>query len=232
MVSHGGLTSLPLVAQARISGALGADERAYRVSRSGDGYWAFSPAQRLRARFDRAGALIASGRARLSLGLSAVGYGASLEPLGRVQPFARANRVVYARPGLSEWYANGPAGLEQGFTIARAPTGRVDGPLTLALALSGDVRPALSGGGRSLTFSAPGGSSLRYGGLAASDARGRSLHSWLELRGGRVLLRVDAGGASYPLRIDPSSSRARSWSAEAVGSSAPAWRCRPMGTPR
>src|SRR5262249_22154639 len=44
---------------------------------------------------------------------------------------------------------------------------------------------------------------LRYSGLTATDARGRVLHSWLELRAGRLLVRVDAGGARYPLRIDP-----------------------------
>ena len=33
----------------------------------------------------------------------------------------KANRVTYAHPGLSEWYVNGPLGLEQGFTIPRAP---------------------------------------------------------------------------------------------------------------
>ena len=44
---------------------------------------------------------------------------------------------------------------------------------------------------------------LRYGGLSATDARGRVLHSWMELRSGQILLRVDAAGARYPLRIDP-----------------------------
>jgi FG-GAP repeat len=52
------------------------------------------------------------------------------------------------------------------------------------------------------------GGSLRYGGLSGSDARGRTLRSWLELRHGRVLIRVDDRGAVYPVRIDPFIQRA------------------------
>ena len=52
-----------------------------------------------------------------------MGYGSSLSALGDAAPRAKANRVVYERAGLSEWYANGPLGLEQGFTIPRAPAG-------------------------------------------------------------------------------------------------------------
>ena len=44
---------------------------------------------------------------------------------------------------------------------------------------------------------------LRYGELVATDARGRALHTWLSLRGTSLLVRVDARGAGYPLRIDP-----------------------------
>jgi hypothetical protein len=44
---------------------------------------------------------------------------------------------------------------------------------------------------------------LRYGDLGASDARVRALPSRLELRGARILLRVDASGARFPVRIDP-----------------------------
>ena len=142
-------------------------------------------------------------RRRLGLSLRAVGYGASLTAVGGVAPRARANRVVYARAGLNEWYANGPLGLEQGFTVPRALTGHASGPLTFSMALSGDLRASLAAGGQSLTLSHAGGASLRYGGLVASDALGRTLHSWLVLTAGRVLLRVDTRGARYPLRIDP-----------------------------
>ena len=38
-----------------------------------------------------------------------------------VAPQATANRVEYRRGALTEWYVNGPLGLEQGLTLERAP---------------------------------------------------------------------------------------------------------------
>jgi hypothetical protein len=201
--SHRGLSSLPSSAQGPISGVLGAGDPAYRISAVGGGLRAVSPVQRLRVRFSRSGVLLSSGTMRLGLSLRAVGYGASLTALGEVTPSSKANRVSYARSGLSEWYVNGPLGLEQGFTLTRAPAGDRAGPLTLSMALSGNVHAALTSDGQSLTLSHARGSSLRYGALVASDARGHRLHSWLELHAGRVLLRIDTRGAAYPLRIDP-----------------------------
>jgi hypothetical protein len=110
---------------------------------------------------------------------------------------------VYGRGGLREWYANGPLGLEQGFTLAAAPIGRRTGELTIALALSGNVRGSLSRGARAVTFAGAGGAALAYGGLLARDARGRTLPARIELRRGKLLVRVDDAGARYPLRIDP-----------------------------
>jgi len=197
------LSSLPLLAQAPVSTALGAADPRYLVGVSKDGYQAVNPAQRLSARFERSEVLLSSGSARASLSLRSIGYGASLSSVESVQPRVRGNRVLYSRDGLSEWYANGPLGLEQGFTIARAPAGRAAGPLTLSMALSGGAHAALIDAGRSILLSASGRRSLKYGDLVASDAQGRALHSSLAIRGGQLLLEVDAKGARYPLRIDP-----------------------------
>ncbi len=46
-------------------------------------------------------------------------------------------------------------------------------------------------------------SALRYGDLKVTDARGHVLHSWLAVHGRELLLRADARGARYPLRVDP-----------------------------
>ena len=201
--SRAGLLSLPLTAQAPVSAALGGDSAAYRVSAYRGGLRATNPAQRLSASFGSSGVYVASGATTVGLSLRAVGYGASLSSLTAVAPQVQANRVVYAQPGLNEWYANGPLGLEQGFTIARAPAGQPTGPLTLSIALSGNAHASLAKDGQSITLSRSGEPALRYSGLSASDARRRVLHSWLQLRAGRILLRVDARGARYPLRIDP-----------------------------
>ena len=190
-----GLTSLPLAAQGPVSAALGSEAPAYRVT----GLEAVNPAQHLRAGFSRHGVNVASGKARLGMTLSAYGYAGTLEPVGSALPRAHANRVSYAHGALREWYANGPMGFEQGFDVATRPTA-ADGALTLSLALSGNLAARLRNDSVLLTRR---GTTLRYGNLLATDARGRVLRSWLQLDKGHVLIRVADRGATYPLRIDP-----------------------------
>ena len=133
------------------------------------------------------------------MALASYGYASALEPVGSVVPRASANRVSYAHGALTEWYANGPLGIEQGFDVAARPS-TAAGPLTLSLALSGNLSARLQRGSLLLTGR---GAALRYGGLLATDARGRVLRSWLQLVKGHVLIRVEDRGAAYPLRIDP-----------------------------
>jgi hypothetical protein len=193
---------LPLAAQAEISGALAGAMPAYRaVAAGGEGFAAENPAQGLAGTFDSSGVDVSAGAVNLHLRLKALGFGAVSEHVAAPAPTARANRVAYARTQVEEWYANGPQGLEQGFTVPRPPAAS-SGPLTLTLELSGNGQPALSRDGRSLVVRHRA-SALSYGALAASDASGRALPSWLELEPGKLLLRVDAAGARFPLKIDP-----------------------------
>ncbi len=201
--SHAGLMSLPVAAQGPVSAALGAEGQAYRISHPRGRFTASNPVQHLSTSFTRSGVSVRSGSAEVGLGLLAVGYGSTLAPLAQVAPSANANRVLYQHPGLDEWYANGPLGLEQGFTIPRAPSGHTDGPLTLSMLLTGNAKASLFRGGQEIVINRAGRAVLRYTGLLASDAGGRALHSWLQLDGGRLLLRVNATGARFPLRIDP-----------------------------
>jgi hypothetical protein len=202
-LSHAGLLSLPVAAQGPVSAALGAEGEAYRVSRSRGGFTASSPVQHLSASFSRSGVSVRSGNTEVGLSLLAVGYGSTLASPARVAPSAHANRVLYRHPDLDEWYANGPLGIEQGFTVAHTPARSAVGPLTITLAFSGNVLAKLAEHGRGLTLTHAGRPVLRYAALQADDARGRVLRSWLALERGRVVLRVDTAGARYPLRIDP-----------------------------
>jgi len=174
--------------------------------------------------------IVAVGDAQWVFALRAIGYGDALAPVPAAQLHASANRVEYARGTLTEWYVNSPFGVQQGFTVERAPdlTGfqnlsGLDAPLTLALAFSGAAQ--VSDDGCALTLLRPDGTTaLRYAGLMAYDATGRELPAWLDLSprppslpgkgenlpsplrrgaGGEVLLRVDDRGAQYPLTIDP-----------------------------
>ena len=181
-----GLPVVPLGAVGPISAVLGRDLPGYRVV----GLTATNAEQALRAEFSSRGVTVVSGRLRLGIALDGYGYAlasGAVPPIAPVAPVAGANRVLYAHGALSEWWANGPAGLEQGFTVSSAP-GLGSGPLTFSLALSGNLRARLDGGG--LYLSGPGGA-LSYDDLAATDARGRAL------------IEVDDRGAAYPVRVDP-----------------------------
>ena len=150
--------------------------------------------------FGPAGAALRAAGGKLSWRLEAVGREGADVRVGAAVPVASGNRVIYRRGELDEWYANGPLGLEQGFTLRRPPAG--EGPLTIAMRTGGPLRPRLSGG--EIVFADRAGETVaRYGGLFALDAARAPLPARLELAGRRVLLRIDDAGARYPLTIDP-----------------------------
>jgi FG-GAP repeat len=198
-----GLLSLPVAAQGAVSAGLGRADARYRVRRAGGSgsaadLRAVNPGQGFSERFSSAGVTLSSGRARFSLGLAGVGRGARVSALPAVGARVVGNRVSYERGGVREWFVNGPLGLEQGFDVARRPTGR--GALTVAVSVAGASGLRMRDG--SALLSGKGGS-LRYSGLSASDARGRALRAWLGVSGERLVIRVDDRGARYPVRVDP-----------------------------
>jgi hypothetical protein len=191
---------------------LGKDDSRYWPHASADGLRAENPQQALAINFTPLGAELESHQLRWGLETRGYGYGDAVLPLSATVPLANDNRVEYRRGGLTEWYENGPMGLEQGFILAEPPgkprTGR-NQPLTLALTISGDLvatlEPAeLDQKSTGLTLTRKDGqAALRYTGLNARDATGRELQSWLELSGKRLLLWVEDGGANYPVAVDP-----------------------------
>jgi hypothetical protein len=131
---------LSTAASLAISRGLGADLAGYRVARSRGGFVARNARQGLTASFGASGATVgARDGAYASIALQAIGSGAALHAVGLARPLGHANRVEYRRGGATEWFANGPAGVEQGFTIGSEPAGATDGALTLALGVSGTL---------------------------------------------------------------------------------------------
>jgi hypothetical protein len=200
----GGFARLPVPLRGLVSGTLGRSDRAFWARRAGTGFVLVNGTQGFSARFSDSGVRVSARGGRLALSLAGVGYGSSSRPPGSWAPSADGNRVSYADGALTQWFENGPLGLEQGFTLRAPPAGAARGPLTIALRVAGSLRARLVGGGEAVDFIAPGGGVvLRYVGLRATDGRGRVLDAWLDPTGGRLLVRVDARGARYPLRIDP-----------------------------
>ncbi len=187
----------------QISDAIGAEMPAYLVRRHGANLDARNPAQRLTAAFDAGGVWMRASRGHIRIHLTGVGSSAEVGGLPSVAPTASANRVVYDRAGVREWYANGPLGIEQGFTVARPSGPRSGGTLALRLAVGGGLRPRLMSGGRGVEPPAAGSRYSRMGKLAAHDARGALLVSSMRVLGDQILLEVNTRGARYPLSVDP-----------------------------
>ena len=196
-----GLEVAPAGLREALSTTLGAEESSFAVRRGRGGLVAQGGG--LSTVFGRSGPIVQSGQADLGLAFAGLGYGAPSASPGATSPSASANNVSYKHAGVTEWYRNGPLGLEQGFTVARRPAaGQRGALLTVALRTSGSL--VTSAEGSWIIFNDEAGRAvLRYGGLSAIDAAGRSLPVKLSLRGRAVLLRVDDSGARYPLTIDP-----------------------------
>jgi len=198
------LSELPLAAHAQISAALGRDHASYHARARDEGFRFENRKHGLVTDFAASGIRVRAGTAMWRLALRGYGYGDELQPVKAVAPQASANRVEYPRGALTEWYLNGPLGLEQGFTLARPPAGKATAPLTLALTLAGDLVASIDSTGKSVALRrADGTPALTYRGLTAYDAKGRELTAWLQISGNELWLRVDDTGAQYPLVVDP-----------------------------
>ena len=155
----------------------------------------------------------------LHLELSRVGYAGSTQSelsLGAtLAPTGEGNRVEYGRgAGLTEWYVNGPLGLEQGFTLNQAwpgTSGQAQGqPLELELKLSGVKAASLNAKGDALAVTLSDGRQLNYGQLYVYDAHGQTFPAsfgLVALSEGDYRLTIAVSGlnegVTYPLTVDP-----------------------------
>ena len=153
-------------------------------------------------------ALLAERRWELLLSTAWVGCeGDSRPALAASSVETSGNRVELARGDVREWYVNGPLGLEQGFTLAHAPS--CQGPKVVVIDVGGSLAPALvdddgDGTGQAVAFmDADGVSVARYTDLSVKDATGKRVSAWMAVRQGALSLHVDDAGAAYPIEIDP-----------------------------
>ncbi len=140
-----------------------------------------------------------------SIDFEEYGRGTSFNTVPDPSITAAGSRVEYQYPGgITEWYVNGPLGLQQGFTFESKPSSSVEGPLVVRLNISGDVTVEVSKYGTSAVLSYQESlSSLRYGGLYAYDANGAELGARLQATTKGLSILVDDAGAKYPVTIDP-----------------------------
>lgn len=139
------------------------------------------------------------------LTLNRYGYAGALSEASAATLTASDTRIEYQRGLLTEWYLNTEHGLEQGFTLERAPVNpQATSELILELTLSGNLEPSLSEDKAAIDFLTQSGVRvLRYDSLLAYDASGRALPARLALANNAIQLIVDATDAVYPVTIDP-----------------------------
>ncbi|MGK3986771.1 hypothetical protein WME99_27235 [Sorangium sp. So ce136] len=180
---------------------------AYSAARTADGVRVDNPAQGFAARLTGAGVRLAPRRDAgwsWSMAASRWGCAGQLAPVAAAEPEARGHRIEYRRAGLTEWYVNGPLGLEQGFTLPARPCADEGAEVVIELSLGDGLEATLVEGGAAVSLRAPSGREvLRYTDLHGVDAAGRALPARLEVEERRLAIRVDAAGAVYPVVIDP-----------------------------
>jgi len=198
------LSELPWPGQYAVSKAIGKVQPAYHLVAADRGFRAVNTENDLTADFQSGGMVIQAGATRLCLSLVGFGSGDAVKPVEKAgKPIVSANRIEFDRGPLTEWYVNGPLGLQQGFTVARAPEGGAK-TLTLVLELEGDLVAEVDADGTGLTLrDSQGASRLRYAGLTAYDAAGGTLEAGLSSEGSEIRIRVETDGARYPIVIDP-----------------------------
>jgi Putative Ig domain/IPT/TIG domain/FG-GAP repeat len=160
-----------------------------------------TPRGAIHGTFTASGAALRVAQGTLRLSLTGVGRAERLRRVVTVIPTAAASKVLYQHGSISEFYRNGPYGLEQGFALRQRPQVGT-GPLVLALHPGGSLTPELAGS-QILFRTHTGATALRYGQLRAFDATDRPLPAQIKIRNGTIQLRIDDKNARYPLRVDP-----------------------------
>jgi hypothetical protein len=177
-------------------------------------YNALNPAVHAEMEFSEEGVRLMPERAHsevtgppVAMGLASVGrVGAAVTLTNPVAPVTAHNRVEYRRSKeLTEWYVNGPLGLEQGFTFNARPPG--EGHLIMELSLREGVDARMSGGDVDLYAQSVAGNPPRpvgrYSDLYVEDASGRMLDARLAVRGSTIVIEVNDSVATYPILVDP-----------------------------
>ncbi len=143
----------------------------------------------------------------LSMHTTSVGCAGDMQPVEKAAPTAQGNRVELAHEGLTEWYVNGPLGVEQGFVLEQAPA--CAGPKVISMAVDGGLSVKLDdpdgdGQGDVVRFLDDDGKvQATYADLFVTDATGKVVAASLSAKAGEVSIVVDDVSVMYPLMIDP-----------------------------
>ena len=186
----------------------GIAQREYHISRNNQGLQAPNRAHNLRTYFDKSGIGVVDrtatdGSELLRLTLSDMDRsgepGMNDRALGEASVHSSENRVELRRERITEWFVNGPNGLEHGFTIPSRPGGK--GELRLTMSVS-EARAEMEG--NHIVLTSPAGRRLKYSDLYVIDAKGNDVPATLNVPdSGTIEILISDLDAAYPLTIDP-----------------------------
>ncbi|MDR3573793.1 MAG: choice-of-anchor D domain-containing protein [Anaerolineaceae bacterium] len=152
--------------------------------------------------FDSAGPQTNNPGLGWSISFNGFGRGHELSHLNTSKMVQSGNRQEYQRGALTEWYRPTVLGLEQGFTIQKAPGG--SGNLILQLNVQTDLPGSTLADASGVIFSsAAGDQALHYDNLRAFDAKGKELPASMSYANGAVIIQVNDQRAAYPITVDP-----------------------------
>lgn|GEM_PF-6523789 len=173
----------------------------YQLKRSGKGYSLTNPSHGIEISFTSTGPQFRSGKNIWEMTMLGIGYEGAIQPVRNARMINDNGRMVYDRGDLSEWYVNSRWGVEQGFTVHKAPE-KGKGLLVVELALAG-VRETKLQSNNTLILTDASGQQIRYAGLNVFDADSKVLPARFALTKNILSIQVDDSGAKYPLIIDP-----------------------------
>ncbi len=114
----------------------------------------------------------------------------------------RETRAELRSDLLTEWIENREDGIEQGWTIDRAPPGTSN--LYLEVSTNGNLTQRIEEGERSIVFlDMKGQLVLRYRNLLVHDAHGKTLPARFVRHAGGFGIEVDDSDVVYPITVDP-----------------------------
>lgn len=201
------ISDLAQIDQYRISEEMGNDDPRFYFYKFGGKITATRCANGLTGEISTEGVIFRTGSFYWSVGLKSILHENHILEFRRPSYLAGAcldkNHLKFQDGTITEWYVNGPFGLQQGWTIER-PLGARDTQLILALQTSGNVVMKAEGSRHGMILSDLQGNPLfNYRGLLAYDATHRELPVEFVQQGNELSIHVTVGNAIFPVTIDP-----------------------------
>ncbi|HEB70791.1 MAG TPA: hypothetical protein ENI88_14420 [Desulfobulbus sp.] len=199
------IPDIPLGGQYAISRAIGMGQPDFHIRPQKGGSLLNNTAQHFTASiFDNGGLKIRTRDHHIEMRLTELGN--QNQPLQSQPAHAKgsANELTYDHGLFSQWFINGPMGLQQGFTLNQRPARDDPDRLVLALELESDLKPYRTADGRGIDFATEDGKVVfRYSGLMVTDAGGRQLGAYMETAPRQIRLVINDTDARYPVVVDP-----------------------------